>query len=338
VPEFAHALVIGKFYPLHAGHSELIRAALSRSARVTVQVLASSVESIPLSVRADWVRQEHPTATVVQAIDDAEVDYGSSAAWDAHMAVIRSLLDAPVDAVFAGEPYGRELAERLGAQWVQVDRARTPVSGTAVRADLAGGWFWLPLSVRRSLTPRVVVLGAESTGSTTLATALAQHYGTLWVPEYGRAYTDERGGPQQAWRSDEFTLIAERQFELERQAIDRVPTPLLVCDTDVLATALWHERYVGTVSPTLEAMAAAHRPVAYILTGDEIAFVQDGTRDGEHIREGMQQRFRDELAAQPVPWVEVRGTVDERLAAACAAIEPLLAAHTRMADPLDASS
>jgi len=338
VPEFEHGLVIGKFYPLHAGHSELIRTALSRCTRVTVEVLGATVESIPLDVRAEWVRQEHPTARVTQAMDDAEVDYESATAWDAHMAVIESLLDAPVDAVFAGEPYGEQLAPRLGAQWVRVDRAHTPISGTAVRADLAANWHWLPPSVRQSLVQRVVVLGAESTGSTTLATALAEQYGTLWVREYGREYTHERGGPVDPWRSDEFTLVAERQFELERQAAVRVPMPLLVCDTDVFATALWHERYVGTSSPVLWQMASRHQPVAYLLTGDEIPYVQDDTRDGEHIREGMQQRFRDELSAQSVPWIEVRGSVEQRIAQARAVIEPLLAAQSRLADPLDASS
>ncbi len=336
MPEFAHGLVIGKFYPLHAGHSELIRTALSRCASVTVEVLGATVESIPLDVRAEWLRQEHPTARVVQAMDDAEVDYESAAAWDAHMAVIGPLLDRPVDAVFAAEPYGAELAARLGATWVPVDRSVTPVSGTAVRADVAAHWHWLPTSVRRSLVQRVVILGAESTGSTTLAAALAAERGTHWVREYGRDYTDERGGPTEPWRSDEFTLVAERQVHLEREAAVRVPRPLLVCDTDVFATALWHERYTGAHGELLLAMAAAHRPLAYVLTGDEIPFVADGTRDGEHIRHDMQQRFRDELAAQPVQWIEVRGSVAERLAATLQFIDPLLARALRFTDPLDA--
>ena len=50
---FAHALIIGKFYPLHVGHGHLIRTALNASERVTVQLLAATVESIPLDVRAE---------------------------------------------------------------------------------------------------------------------------------------------------------------------------------------------------------------------------------------------------------------------------------------------
>ncbi len=74
----------------------------------------------------------------------------------------------------------------------------------------------------------------------------------------------------------------------------------------------------------LRERAAAHRPSAYVLSGDEIPFVQDGLRDGEHIRHAMQQRFRDVLGVQPVPWTEVRGDVDQRVREARAFLEPLL--------------
>ena len=55
---------------------------------------------------------------------------------------------------------------------------------------------------------RVVIIGAESTGKTTLARALAEHYKTPWVPEFGRFYTEARQPSWAPWRSDEFTLIA----------------------------------------------------------------------------------------------------------------------------------
>jgi HTH-type transcriptional regulator, transcriptional repressor of NAD biosynthesis genes len=321
---FHHGLVLGKFYPLHAGHSNLIQTALRQCDRVTVQLLAASWETIPLETRLAWLQEEHPTAHIVAAMDDAEVDFDSPTAWDEHMLVIEGLLDAPVDAVFTGDDYGVELARRLDAEWVQVDRGRVlnPVFGTAVRADPEAYWWALAPSVRASLTKRVVVLGAESTGSTTLAEALAAELGTLWVKEYGREYSEIRpGGFTAPWRSDEFDLVVDRQFELEREALRRVPRPLLICDTDVLATALWHERYVGELADRILERAAAHRPALYILTGDEIPFVQDGLRDGEHIRHAMQDRFREVLAAQPVPWVEVRGGVGERVAASREPIE-----------------
>lgn len=340
-PRYRHGLVVGKFYPLHSGHAHLIRSAVRACERVTVEVIGASVESIPLAARAAWVREEHPTVRVVEHLDDTPVDFASESAWDAHTATIRGLLDTPADAVFTSDAYGEELARRLGVAWVQVDpgRRHNPVSGTAIRGDLAAHWHELAPSARAALAARVVVLGAESTGSTTLAEALADALGTLWVPEYGRELSETReGGLEAPWRSDEFDLVVDRQIALEDAALRRIPVPVLVCDTDVLATALWHERYVGTPAPRIVARAAAHRPSLYVLTGDEIPFVQDGMRDGEHIRAGMQEQFRAVLAAQTVPWLEVRGSVAERVAAALPAIRAAVAGVTSFAAPMEGRS
>nr|WP_306239338.1 ATP-binding protein [Ornithinimicrobium cryptoxanthini] len=108
-------------------------------------------------------------------------------------------------------------------------------------------------------------------------------------------------------------------------AARHTPVPFLVCDTDVLATAVWHEheRYVGSRSSSIETLALARRPDLYVLTSDDIPFVQDGLRDGAHLRGWMTRRFREVLAAQDEPWVEVRGGRTERLAQAARAMESL---------------
>lgn len=336
-----HGLVIGKFYPPHVGHLALVRAAQARCDRVTVQVLASSVESLPGAVRAAWLREELPTAHVVHGLDDHPVDYADPAAWDAHTSVITSLLDAPVDLVVTSDAYGAELARRLGARWHRVDPGRTglPVSGTAVRADPARYWWALPASVRAWFARRVVVTGAESTGTTTLAQDLTAHYGLPTVAEFGREWTTVRpGGLAAPWHTAEFDLVAREQARREDDAARRTPRPLLVCDTDVTTTAIWHERYVGEPSPGVVALAEPRVPDLYLLTGDEIPFVQDGWRDGEHVRHAMQQRFRDELTRRQdvsgVPWVELWGSRDDRLTAAVRLVDDLLARPRDLAAPL----
>lgn len=334
---FRHGLVLGKFYPFHAGHQALIRAAASRCDGVTVEVLASSVESVPLDVRAGWVQEEHPDVRVVAAMDEAVVDFASAAAWDAQMPLIEGLLDRPVDAVFTSDAYGEELARRLGATWVQVDpgRVATPVSGTGIRADVAGHWWALPAAVRAWFVHRVVVIGAESTGTTTLATDLDRYYATGWVPEFGREWSEIRpGGLEAPWLPAEFDLVSREQARREDEAARRAPRPLLVCDTDVLTTTVWHERYVGSSSASVERLAKQRVPDLYLLTGDEIPFVQDGMRDGEHLRGWMTGRFREVLAAQPAPWVELDGPRQERLRRAVERVDALLARGHVLADPL----
>ncbi|WP_028709531.1 AAA family ATPase [Propionicicella superfundia] len=333
----AHGLVLGKFYPLHAGHEHLIAAAASVCRRVTVQVLGSSQESVPLDVRAGWVRDRFPMLNVVAAMDEAEVDFDSPQAWDAHMTVIEALLDAPVDAVFTSDSYGAELARRLGAEWHRIDPGRRslPTSGTAVRGDVPGHWWALSPAVREWFCRRVVVVGAESTGTTTLAQALAAHYGTLQVPEYGRTWSEIRpGGADAPWHTAEFDLIVAEHQRQERDAMRTAPIPLVVSDTDVLATTIWHERYVGRPSPSVRRRAAEWKPDLYVLTGDEIPFVQDGMRDGEHLRHAMQRRFRAVLAVHGVRWVEVQGPPAARLRQAVRQVDELLAAGWHLREPL----
>ncbi|MEU4647958.1 adenylyltransferase/cytidyltransferase family protein [Nocardia fluminea] len=170
---YGHGLVLGKFYPPHAGHHHLVRTAAARCDRLTVLVCASSVESIPLDDRVAWMREMHSDTaiSVVGAVDDVPMDLTDPATWDAHMAVFLAAVPDPVDAVFTSEAYGDELGRRFGADAICVDprRLRYPISATRIRRNPVEHWDFLSPPVRAAMTKRVVVLGAESTGTTTMA-------------------------------------------------------------------------------------------------------------------------------------------------------------------------
>lgn len=356
--EYSHGLVLGKFYPPHAGHHHLVRTAAARCRRLTVLVCASAAESLPLADRVAWMREVHPGVRVVGAVDDHAVDTTDPAAWDAHMAVFRAAVPDRVDAVFTSEDYGPELARRFGAASVLVDpdRLTHPVSGTAVRRDPAGHWPFLAPPVRAALARRVVVLGAESTGTTTLARALAAHYrgrggvwaATAWVPEYGRRHSERRLAELRAVRpgacwsdvtltSDEFPLIARQQLADEEEAA-RTGGPVLFCDTDAFATTVWHERYLGRPHPEVAALAdppEGRRQHLWLLTDHaDVPFEDDGLRDGEHLRAWMTERFREQLAATARPFVTLSGPREQRLRTATAAVDALLAGDWGLTDPL----
>jgi nicotinamide riboside kinase len=203
-------------------------------------------------------------------------------------------------------------------------------------------------------------VGAESTGTTTLSRDLAgalrsrggAHARTAWVPEYGRELTviklavakalaNTTGTPAPSvfdleWHDADFLDVALRQTADEDRAA-REGGPVLVCDTDALATTVWQERYMGAATPEVLAAADAMPPRAlYLLTSHEdVPFEDDGLRDGEHIRAWMTERFRALLAARDVPWVELRGDRADRLARALAAVDALLAAGSGLADPME---
>src|SRR5262249_27691729 len=175
-------------------------------------------------------------------------------------------------------------------------------------------WDFLEPPVRAWYVKRVCLVGAESTGKTTLAQMLAERYRTVWVPEYGREYSERKLAEcgEYNWRSEEFTLIAKTQCERENEAARRA-SKALICDTDAFATGVWHLRYMGGRSPEVEAIAAAHRrPDIYLLTDVDTPFVQDGTRDGELIREWMHETFVAELTAQRRPFRLLSGALQYR--------------------------
>ncbi|MBR7838358.1 AAA family ATPase [Actinospica durhamensis] len=368
-PAFEHGMIIGKFYPPHAGHHFLVDSAASTCARVSVVVMASAVESIPLAARVGWLREAFADThvDVVGIMDDLEIDYEDDGIWAGHVALMREALTTgrhahvPVDAVFSSEPYGAELARRFDAAPVLLDpaRAAVPISATKVRADPISHWGLIEPAVRAWLARRVVVVGAESTGTTTLSLGLAAslrargdaHALTGWVPEYGRTLTvvklavaralavrEGRAEPSifdLVWQDSDFLDVAERQSADEDHAARR-GGPVLVCDTDALATTVWQERYRGAITAEVAAAATSMPPRAlYILTGDEgVPFEDDGLRDGEHLRAWMTGRFREVLAAQGTPWIEVTGSREERLTRAVAAVDDLLARGWGLADPL----
>jgi HTH-type transcriptional repressor of NAD biosynthesis genes len=334
VKRFRHGLVLGKFYPPHAGHHFVVSTAAAQCDRVTVLVCFASTESIPLDLRVAWMREAHADQgiNVIGLVDDLPNDFNDPVLWDAHTRLIEDALPAPVDAVFASEEYAVELARRLNAQHVSVDPARTmqPVSGTAVRRDPAAYWRFLSPAVRAYFTKRVVVCGAESTGKTTLALALATHFESLCVPEYGRDYAEQKfrqSGLARIedlpWRSEEFAVIATRQRELEN-ARAREGSQILICDTDPLSTLIWHERYLGYHSAAVEEVVLQSPHHLWLLTHhDDVPFEQDGWRDGENIRSWMTGRFLSELTARALPFVHIRGTREVRLRHAIQAIEDL---------------
>jgi HTH-type transcriptional repressor of NAD biosynthesis genes len=325
VKRFRHGLVLGKFYPPHAGHHLVVNTAASQCDHVTVLVCFASTESIPLDLRVAWMREAHtdPHVEIIGLVDDLPTDFNDPVLGDAHTRLIVDALPDSVDAVFASEEYAVELARRLNAQHVSVDpaRAEQPVSGTAVRRDPAANWQFLSPAVRAYFTKRVVVCGAESTGKTTLALALADHFGALYVPEYGREYAEKKfrqSGLARIedliWRSEEFAVIAARQQELENEAA-RSGSPILICDTDPLSTLIWHERYLHRHSAAVEEVVSRSPHNLWLLTHhDDVPFEQDGWRDGENVRSWMTERFLQELTTRALPFLLLRGTREERLA------------------------
>ena len=179
--------------------------------------------------------------------------------------------------------------------------------------------------VDQSQPLRVCLLGAESTGKSTLAEELARTYDTLWVPEYGRAYTEVGRPPGAPWASAEFAHIARIQCWLE-DFLAGLAREVLFCDTDAFTTAVFHEAYLGEPASGFEAEAARVYDL-YLVCGLDVPWERDGLREFEAARRLHQEIYVEHARTSGAPWALVEGPPGQRLSAARVAVEALLDAR-----------
>ncbi len=314
-------MVVGKFNPPHLGHLHLIEVAAARVDRLYALLCDRPDQSLSAETRRAWLEDASPgNVTVLITPDDLPE---ASEPWAARTL---ETLPHPPDLAFTSEAWGPEWARLMGAAHVMVDldREAVPVSATRIRADLAGHFHWLVPAARADLARRVVLVGAESTGKSTLAEAMAHELRTVWVPEHGRWYwMGRRHVEDQSWTTDEFRRIAAAQRRLEDDLARRAVGGVVVADTDALVTAAWHERYLGHADPELEAVVSRVVPDLYLICCPDIPWVQDGTRESEAQRIEMHEAIAARAEASAASVVFLRGSHEERLADALRAVRAL---------------
>lgn len=168
---------------------------------------------------------------------------------------------------------------------------------------------------------RVCILGAESTGKSTLAEALARRFDTLWNPEYGRPYT-QAGRPAAApWTSWEFTHIARMHCWYE-DFLATYANRVLFGDTDAFTTAVFHEVYLGTPATGFEELVERQYDL-FVVCGLDVPWRHDGVREFEARRQWMHERYLGRARASGRPWLLAEGAHEQRLEVVAARVEQL---------------
>ncbi len=310
---YASGLVVGTFAPLHRGHQLVIETALAACDHVTVMTWANpDLPTMPTAVRAGWVRTLYPDVDVVA------FDAGACPPDDAPDAVQQAFtaahLPRPVDAVFTSEPYGDALAERLGAVHVAVDpeRSRVPISGTQIRADVWAHREWLDPRVHAHFVEKVVFLGAESSGKSTLVQAVAAALGEPSVEEVGRTLWVEAGGDLPL---ADYVRICREHVALEDAAAERARRFVAV-DTNAITTQQYAFFFFGECPPEVQAYAdrCRERYAHVVVCAPDIPFDQDGTRVHPQVQQYQDGAIRNDLTIRGIPYAVVGGALDERVA------------------------
>ncbi len=314
----SHGLTLGKFAPFHRGHQFLIETALAEVDRLTVIIYDEpTITPVPLPVRANWIRQIYPQITVVEAWDGpTEMGETPEIKRQHEDYIIRDLGISGITHFYSSEFYGDHMSLALGAvnRLVNPDRTVIPISGTQIRTNPFLHRNYLHPIVYRDLIANIVVLGAPSTGKTTLTERLAEVYQTSWMPEYGREYwathqVDRRLSLEQ------LVEIAEGHLDREEICLQQA-NQYLFTDTNALTTWMFSQYYHQTALPRLTELAnlARSRYDLVFVCDTDIPYDDTWDRSGEANRRVFQKQILSELHSRKIPYITLRGTLETRIA------------------------
>lgn len=330
--KYRTGLTLGTYAPFHRGHQFVIDTALAECSDVWVMIYDDPERTnVPLFTRANWVRQQYPfdRLHIIQCWDGPTTLGYTPEIIKLHDDYIRKTMIAHrvgstpneprvfrVNAFYSSEPYGEHVSAGLQCVNRPVDppRIKFPVSGTKIRQDPPSWWEYVSPHVHRDLITKVVLLGAPSTGKTTLAQALAEHWQTQWVPEYGREYWDKNNKNRRLTR-DDLLAICHGHVAKEGEAIAKARDWLFI-DTNALTTRLfdiyYHGHSCGLIDEFVDRCASRYDMV--FLCGDEIPYDDTADRSGEANRRMFQRMIIEDLKVRRIPYHPVAGTLPQRVA------------------------
>lgn len=193
---------------------------------------------------------------------------------------------------------------------------------------------------------KIVVIGPESTGKSTLCAQLAAHYQTLWVPEYAREYLEKNGTD---YSYNDLLTIAKGQIKLEEEISSQLSAvsnqqsavsnqqsaqnivhhtshiPYLFIDTDMYVMKVWCEFVFNQCHNWILNQIASRRYDAYFFCDIDLPWIEDKLREYPDIkmREKLYHFYKDLMIHQSVPWCIISGDKEERLNKAISFIESL---------------
>lgn len=175
---------------------------------------------------------------------------------------------------------------------------------------------------------KVVVIGPESTGKSTLCEQLAVHYATPWVPEYAREYLLKHGA---TYHYNDLLTIAKGQVASEEKYLSSIETDkkdpsLLFIDTDQYVMKVWCEYVFGQCHAWILDQIVQREYDLYLLCDTDLPWVKDELREYPDLesRRELYYIYKDIMLNQSVPWVNISGDYEQRFQKAVKAVNEML--------------
>lgn len=171
---------------------------------------------------------------------------------------------------------------------------------------------------------KVVIIGPESTGKSTLCKQLAEHYKTVWCPEYAREYLIQNGTD---YTYDDLLNIAKGQIDLEEKTLSSVDSrqSTVFIDTDMNVVKVWCEFAFNKCHSWILNQIAIRQYDLYLLCNVDPPWIKDELREYPDLatRSKLYKYYKDLMINQSVPWIDINGDYNERLRIAINAVNNL---------------
>ena len=321
----------GAFDPLHTGHLNcMVRAASQCEELFIVLSFSRRRDRIPVEYRYRWIynsvkHMEHVRIITLEDRELSKEDYDTQDAWEQGRDYVISRMGRAPDVVFCGSDYKetRRYEELYHCPAVYFDREEIPVSSTEIFEDPFRYWEYIPAIVRPYFVKKVLLIGGESTGKSTLAQNLAMVFNTVFLAETGREVCDYAGGIEEMMVEEDFHEILLRHKLRETEAL-RNSNRILFVDTDALITRFF-SHFLFTDPGILRrnddlanAIAAINHFDLILFLEPTVAFVQDGTRNERLLedREGYSRQIKRIFDEAGLKYYCIDGDYEQRFLSA----------------------
>ncbi len=324
----------GSFNPLHLGHVDcIIQAANMCRELYIVLSVGNNRGEINYRVRYRWLYQltKHiGNVKIITLFDDAatKADY-TEEYWDSDAKKVKEQIGKPIDIVFCGDDYDENsFWNKCYPESEIYFFPRNDISSTEIRKNPYKRWDWIPNVAKPYFVKKVLLMGGESTGKSTLTINLANRFNTNYIDEAGREIS-ERSGTDMLMLSEDFTEILLQHKLNEINAINN-SNKVLFIDTDTLVTQFYmsflNDPEIDRNKALSDAIDAVNEYDLILFLEPDVAFVQDGDRSEviRDDRETYSNKIKDLITSHGKNFIVINGTYQERYVKAVEAVERLL--------------
>jgi HTH-type transcriptional repressor of NAD biosynthesis genes len=278
------------------------------------------IEHIPITIRLRWWRQitKDMPHVHVHAIEQKET--GQFADWEDGAAKIRFAIKKNITHVFSSEHkydvYFKALYPKAKHIVIDAERSTYNISATMLRTEgVMKHWNMIPDIIKPHFVKKVVVVGTESTGKSTLVRNLAKLYNTNYVEEFGRVFYEQLGdGVVDVSLPTDYAEIA-MQHKLNEKKQAETANKVLFIDTEANVTQYYSRLYADHFDGIVDSIASRQDYDLWLFLEPDVEWVNDGTRTfGEHeVRKKNNELLKKMLDERGVEYISISGSYLDRV-------------------------